>query len=379
MINSENSSAKVLLITTEYPPGPGGIGSHAFSLSRGLKNKGVDINVVAITNYVSHSLADNFDASHPDAPKVFRLYNDKFLYILRRVNFIFKLQRCEKYTHIILSGFFALWMGAMLKMFCKKIKTIAVLHGTEINPPGKLSKWITHKAIASADYLAPVSKFTHSQLPLWLHEHSYKCIPNGIDPADMPVSNADSSFKLNGTPRLLTVGNVTPRKGQHRIIKALPTLLKSYPELHYHIVGMPSHKDEFQQLANDLQVGEALTFHGRLPDRQALANYYEANDIFIILSENQKDGDVEGFGIVVLEANHYGIPVIGALGCGVESAVNHDFNGLLVDGDNHEEITAAVERIKGDYQRYADNARVWAAQHDWTEISNQFVDIINKL
>lgn len=367
---------KVLLVTTEYPPGPGGIGSHAFSLSRALKSKSVNISVVAITNYVTAHQADDFDAAHPEAPVAYRLYNSGMFYLLKRIVFIFRLHRREGFSHIILSGFFSLWVGALLKLFFRNIYTVAVLHGSEINPANGLLRFFTHQAIASVDFIVPVSEFTHSQLPPKLQSLPFRFIPNGIDPDDLPLANGDSSILLNGSPTLLTVGNVTPRKGQQRIIKALPTLLAEFAQLHYHVVGLPTYRDEFQKLADSLDVRDAVTFHGRLPNREALANCYTQCDIFIILSENQKDGDVEGFGIVVLEANYYGIPVVGARGCGVEAAIDHGFNGLLVDGDNHQEILQAISSIRKDYARYSQNAKTWAHRHNWAQISDSFVQIL---
>lgn len=367
---------KILLIATEYPPGPGGIGSHAFSLARAMKNKSAEISVVAITNYVTVSEANAFDASHPEAPEVFRLYNHGFFYLLRRIIFIFRLHRERRFTHIILSGFFSLWAGALLKLFYPSLRTLAVLHGSEVNPANGLIRFITHQTIASADFIAPVSQFTHRQLPFKLQERPFRCIPNGIDPDDLPLAKSGDTSVLVGSPSLLTVGNVTPRKGQQRIIKALPVLLGEFPQLHYHVVGLPTHRDEFHQLAKGLGVQRAVTFHGRLPDRQALANSYVQSDIFMILSENQKNGDVEGFGIVVLEANFYGIPVVGARGCGVEAAVDHGFNGLLVDGDNHQEILDAIKTIKSNYLRYSANAKQWAYRHNWSHISDSFLKIV---
>lgn len=367
---------KILLLTTEYPPGPGGIGSHAFSLGRALNAKLTNVSVVAITNYVTQQQADEFDAMHPEAPTVFRLYNTGVFYLARRVLFILRLHRKEKFSHVILSGFFSLWVGVLLKLLHPSLRTIAVLHGSEINPANGLVRFVTHQAIGAADFLVPVSSFTHQQLPPKLQKHPFRSIPNGIDPLDLPLAKACTSMVLNGVPALLTVGNVTPRKGQQRVIKALPVLCGAYPQLRYHIVGLPTHRDEFQQLAYSLGVAEAVSFHGRMPDRQALANCYVQSDIFMILSENQKNGDVEGFGIVVLEANFYGIPVVGARGCGVEAAVDHGFNGLLVDGDNHQEILQAVKTIQANYVHFSNNAKLWASRHNWAQISESFQEII---
>lgn len=369
----------VLLITSEFPPGPGGIGSHAFSLANSLSHKGIVMHVAAVTNYVSANQAAEFDAKEGGELKITRFYNVGRFYTFNRLLTLQRLIRQHDYDAVILSGMFSLWAGMILKWFFPRLKTLAVLHGSEVNVGSSFYRKITHRAISKADIILPVSRFTYGLLPRHLQSHAFQIIPNGIEPHKMPVAASPPLEMIVGEPALLTVGNVTLRKGQQRVIRALPELVKYYPKLKYNVVGLPTLADDFKALAHELGVEEVVHFHGRLQNRNDLGRAYSSSDVFVILSENQPDGNVEGFGIVVLEANFYGIPVIGALGCGIEAAIEDGFNGCLVDGNNAQEIRIALDRIIADYQGYSTRAREWASRHDWSNISSSFESIINKI
>lgn len=368
---------KVLLVTSEFPPGPGGIGSHAYSLVNSLSLRGFDVHVAAVTHYVTDEQAFNFDKNSHSDVYVVRLFNQGAISHLLRMRILRRMVRDNSYDVVLLSGLFSLWAGMILKWLYPSLHTMAILHGSEVNPGSWPVRLITHQAIAQANRLLPVSRFTFGLLPQRLRQRPYTIIPNGIEPERMPPVKAYSLENLDGSPILLTVGNVTPRKGQHRVIKALPALVESFPEVRYHVVGLPTHVDSFGSLARQLKVDHLVRFHGHLKNRADLGGIYASSTVFVILSENQPDGNVEGFGIVVLEANYYGIPVIGAKGCGIESAIKDGFNGRLVDGDQPDEVKQALIDILENYDLYCRQAKEWAMQHDWKQISATFEQLIN--
>ena len=203
-------------------------------------------------------------------------------------------------------------------------------------------------------------------------------IPNGINFSydDLSIEKVKNG-SLNGynTLSLLTVGNVTQRKGQHRVIKALPSIIDKFPNTVYHIVGIPTNQLAVIELVNELKVEKYIRIHGKVSDEE-LSELYKAADIFIMLSDNQKDGDVEGFGIALLEANSYGIPSIGAKGCGIEDAIDDHKSGILVDGSNSEEILNAILEITLKYDLYGREAIKWAEKHNWNQIINAYLQVI---
>jgi phosphatidylinositol alpha-1,6-mannosyltransferase len=110
-----------------------------------------------------------------------------------------------------------------------------------------------------------------------------------------------------------------------------------------------------------------------LADKEELAMAYKTADVFIMLSENQTDGDVEGFGIAILEANYFGLPAIGAKGCGIEDAIQSGLNGELVDGNNELEITDSVKKILENKTNYTYQLSGWVKKHDWNILIEKFL------
>lgn len=373
---------KILIVSSEFPPGPGGIGNHAYSLAKHLAKKEFAVDLVVDSNYAEEKEIIAFDRQLPASLCVNRIERDGWKTYYRRIQCIRRQLKKNEYTVVIFSGKFSLWMSGWFKTFGYKLSSLAVLHGSEIQMSDWFQKWLTEWGIGRCDYLLPVSEFTHSLLSDKLKKKKYSVIPNGIDLSEfeeLKETASNSNFKLWGSPALLTVGNVTPRKGQHRVIKALPDILKKYPEAHYHAVGLPSYKEKFMALAQELNVDKAITFHGRLPGRDDLTAAYEQADCFLILSENQSDGDVEGFGIVILEANHFGLPAIGAQGCGISDAIENGYNGYLVDGDNGFAITNQLENILENKSVFAENAIRWAHKHDWDLIVDRYITRMEEL
>lgn len=273
-----------------------------------------------------------------------------------------------KASRIIVSGRFPLWLGGLIKIVYPSRRVEAFVHGTEISPKGNWQDKVNDWALKRMDKIYPVSSFTADFLPANIAADRIKIVPNGIDQEwlEQAAQRDRGRLDIKGSPRLLTVGNLTYRKGQHRVIKSLPVVLERFPDAHYHIVGLPTLKQEMLELAKALKVAHAVTFHGKV-EREKLYDFYNSCDIFIMLSENQSDGDVEGFGIAILEANAFGMPAIGASGCGIEDAID-EHSGLLVAGDQPEEVASAVATLTERMESYRTGARGWAEAHSWNHI-----------
>jgi phosphatidylinositol alpha-1,6-mannosyltransferase len=96
-----------------------------------------------------------------------------------------------------------------------------------------------------------------------------------------------------------------------------------------------------------------------------------------MLSNHTKDGDFEGFGIAILEANAFGIPVIGSRNSGIADAVDDNKTGILVDQTNTNEVAMAVDTILKNYSFFSTNAKAWAKEHDWQKVVKKYVAAIN--
>ncbi len=351
----------VLIITSEFPPGPGGIGNHAFHLALALKRKGDDVTVLTDVRTEFAHEEKKFDRHYAGQIRVVRVKRQGLRTYLNRIKRAVRLAK----THdiVFLTGKFSLWLGMLLRMYYGSGKEIiAIVHGSELQLKGYFSNRLTFKSLTYPDKIIAVSKFTRSLLPYKLQKQAI-VIPNGVCPEYLKSVHPDEKFMLNGNPVLLSVGNVTFRKGHHRVIKALQEILKRFPGAVYHVIGLPTKVREMTEIARKMGVEDKVVFHGRLKDEQLMKAYTDA-DLFFMLSENQPDGDVEGFGIAILEANIFGVPAIGAAGCGIEDAIDGS-NGLLVDGNDREAIARAVESILASPEKFREGSIRFAQRHDW--------------
>jgi phosphatidylinositol alpha-1,6-mannosyltransferase len=372
----ESNSKKILVITSEFPPSPGGVGNHAFNLAQALWVNSISVTVLTDEQGADHISIKKFDTQQP-----FRIVRIKrifpFFYFFR-IKKAFDLVKRNQPDVVLVSGKFSLWVGALLKLRIG-VPINCIIHGSEVKLTGLLSRWFTYRSIKAMDGIIAVSTFTRQLLPeSFLASISNVVIPNGVDLSELDRDKSKANNKLEGRPALLTIGNVTKRKGQHRVIQSLPLLVATFPQIHYHCIGIPTNRAELEVLATSLRVSNIITFHGKVQDRNEMFELAKTATIFIMLSENQKDGDVEGFGIAILEANALGIPAIGAKGSGIEDAIRQGYNGILVDGDNADEILHAVELIHLDYQMFSAQSIEWARQHSWSTFIEKYISFIFK-
>lgn len=363
------SLSKISIFTSEFPPQPGGIGNHSYNLAQGLTDHGYEVIVLTDRRSETGEEESKFDAALDF--QVVRIPRKKLIILsyLHRIKMAFHL--AGRSEVILASGKFQLWLGALLSLYKKK-RNIAIVHGSELLLSNKALRHFTEFSLRRFDKVVAVSNFTKSLLKLSSLKEVY-VIHNGFRLRCSPMENS----RPENRPVLITVGNVTQRKGQQNVIKALPRILEKYPDLRYYIVGIPTEKDRLQDLARQLKVEEAIVFCGAVSEAEKCSLLGKA-DIFVMLSEITKKGDVEGFGIAILEANSLGVPSIGSKGCGIEEAVQDGFSGLLVNKNNTEEIFAAVDRILENYKEYSSNAVQWAQEFRWEKVVRKYIELLEE-
>jgi len=371
---NEVAKSKALILVWEFPPGPGGIGNHAYSFSKALARKGFRVTILTGADYANKKEIDKFDQEQNQMLTIIRIKGWSIIKYSKRIfltaYYCLKLRPEE----VICSGRTALWLIPFIEFITtRRTRTTAFLHGSEIQRPMFLDRSLTHYSMGVVDRIFCVSNFTKNLLPQNLRvKDNVHILPNGLDIDILSSVKPERDIGYSGSPSLLTIGQLTRRKGQHRIIKALSLLIKSWPDLRYHMVGLETNKQELTMLAKNLGVEQYIVFHGRLSDMEVY-NAYSSSDIFMMLSENQEDGDVEGFGIAILEANFFGRLAIGARGCGIEDAIEEGVNGFLVDGDKPLEIQSAIERCLGNQAAMELQSKNWAIQHDWNNLISMFL------
>jgi glycosyltransferase involved in cell wall biosynthesis len=371
-----NSGYKILIISSEFPPGPGGIGNHAYNLAKYLKEYDtLLISVLTDTNFTSKQEIKNFDKKAKYS--IFRIYRYKLLVFtyLKRILLAGRLIRNN--DKIICSGKFSLWLGGFYKLIYRRKEFIAVAHGSELDLKNKLARLFTRLSLNKFQKIISVSQYTQSFLPPKPHFQKRIVIPNGIDISEKNDHKKPGKIILENNISLLTVGNVTPRKGQKNLIRALPEIKNYFPQVHYHIVGLPTCKNELYEFAENIKVNKDLTFHGKVT-REELNRMYADCDIFVMLSDHTASGDFEGFGIAVLEANLRQKPAIGSKNSGIADAIKDGETGMLVDQHNDQEIASAIKNIVENYKEFSDQAFSWALEHNWEKIIKQYFKFISQ-
>ncbi|MFP4389697.1 MAG: glycosyltransferase family 4 protein, partial [Desulfococcaceae bacterium] len=153
-------------------------------------------------------------------------------------------------------------------------------------------------------------------------------------------------YGIGDSPLLLTVGRLQKRKGHDMVIRALATVRKRFPGVRYLVVGAGDEEEGLRSLALDLGVSDAVVFAGKLPEED-LPSCYAACDLFIMANRTVNQ-DIEGFGMVFLEANAAGKPVIGGVSGGTQDAIVDGETGFRVDAEGPAAIATAIERLLAD-------------------------------
>jgi phosphatidylinositol alpha-1,6-mannosyltransferase len=166
-------------------------------------------------------------------------------------------------------------------------------------------------------------------------DEGQKCIVlhPGADVDRFVISEPDASFrqKMGWQDRfvLLTVGRLQQRKGQDFLIQALPDMLRSVPNALYVVVGSGECDTQLQQSVLDLGLEDKVQFLSDLDDRTLIACYQQCD--YFILPNRTIGNDIEGFGMVLVEAQACGKPVIAGDSGGTAETMNIGVTGHIVD------------------------------------------------
>lgn len=203
------------------------------------------------------------------------------------------------------------------------------------------------RAFSQADLVIANSHFTAGLLRSGIADPSRVAVVHpGTDPQRYRPMERDPELAkqlgVKDTKVILTLGRLVIRKGQDIMIQAMPQVLERVPGALYLIAGKGNYEQELRRLAHALGVAERVRFMGPADD-EILPKLYNLADVFVMANrEMPGSGDLEGFGIVFLEAGACGLPVIGGRSGGVPDAIVHGETGLLVDGNSPQAVAEAV-------------------------------------
>ncbi len=182
---------------------------------------------------------------------------------------------------------------------------------------------------------------------------------------------------LGDDPLLITVSRLVRRKGHDRALEAIPIIRRRIPNIRYLIIGIGPEELRLRHLVESAGFQNVVRFLGRVSDDE-LVSLLQSADVFIHPNRELENGDVEGFGIVFLEANACGLPVIGGNSGGTPDAIQDGATGFLVDPNSPDEIaekTIMLLQDEGLRRRMGEAGREWAAQFTWEKAAQKVWDL----
>ena len=226
-------------------------------------------------------------------------------------------------------------------------------------------------SILLADAVGTNSRYTMSLLPFRPRTHPVIIYP-GVEAGI--ASEHMRSGRNRIEPRILFVGRLVQRKGADLLLAAFGQLRTELPSVHLDVVGDGPEMSNLLALANRLELGSAVTFHGALFGRRLWEIYAKAS--LLVLPSRQSAHDVEGFGTVFLEAGIFGVPSIGTRTGGIPEAVIHSVTGKLVEAENIDELRIAMKSLLDnpkEMERLGTNARERAMKFSWERSTDQIL------
>ena len=327
---------RLLVLSSEFPPGPGGIGTHAHQLSHHLHRLGWDVTVVAPQDHVAPADAAAFNAHQPFRVCSVAVGGGRTIRSARRVATTFAALRQEQPDVVVATGTASVRMAACLP---HRRPVVAVAHVREVTPVGTAARRLASASFGRADAVVCVSEFTRRNLDaLGPAPADVAVIPNGADDEMFLPATPDRArafrarIGVGDAPLLLTVGTVKERKGQDTVVRALAEVVRRW-DVHYAVVGPENEPGRLGALARRLGVAERVHVLGTMA-RAELVDPYSACDIFVLTSRRTADGDHEGFPIVALEAALCECAAVVTGGSGLVEAVEPGTTALVVREDD---------------------------------------------
>ncbi|WP_143229505.1 glycosyltransferase family 4 protein [Actinophytocola xanthii] len=374
---------RTLVVTNDFPPRPGGIQSYLHALATRLPDQ--DIVVYAPSWNHDSAAQREFDASQ--AFPVVRHRGGLMLPtpdVARRARQILRAERCD-----------AVWFGAAapLALLAPALRSagarrvIASTHGHEVGwSMLPVARQALRRIGSTCDVVTFVSKYTRSRFAAAFGPTAaLEYLPSGVDTEQFQPSVAArkeirARYDLGDRPTAVCVSRLWPRKGQDMLIRALPLIRQRVPDAALLLVGAGPYEERLRAMADQLGVREHVVLTGRVPWEE-LPAYYAAGDVFAMPCRTHGRGlDVEGLGIVYLEASATGLPVVAGRSGGAPETVLEDVTGHIVEGRDVGQIADRVATLLADPALAAEMGeagRRWVSRHwRWEGIAQRLSHLL---
>lgn len=377
---SKEKLVRVLLITNDFGPRAGGIETFI----EGLLGRLSQAQVTVFTS--SQSQSENYDLTWKRNSGV-NVIRDRSRILLPTPRVIASLRRIIREEEIEL-----IWFGAAapLGLSAKWLrlsgikKIVALTHGHEVwwakVPP---FAWLLRFSARHIDNFGYLGSFTAKEISRAVPSEKLVQIAPGIDVEHFRPRGGElrEKLKLSDGPVIVSVGRLVHRKGQDRLLEALPIIKREFPTITLLLIGEGPYRKELEGICKKLDLFENVKFLGRV-SYEELPSYLSLGDFFVMPARSRLFGlEVEGLGIVYLEASACGLPVIVGNSGGAPDAVIHGETGFVVNGEDIEEIAErSLQLLKDEELRLnmSRQARVFVNKNwPWEIWSGEFNKILN--
>ncbi|ULE32106.1 glycosyltransferase family 4 protein [Mycobacterium sp. IDR2000157661] len=356
--------SRVLLVSNDFPPRRGGIQSYLQELVDHLVAAGEHTVTVYAPRWKG---AEDFDRHVPYEvvrhPGTLMLPEPSVMGRMKRL-----IQRNQAET-VWFGAAAPLALMAPLARDAGAHRVIASTHGHEVGwSMLPVARTALRRIGSSTDVVTYISRYTRRRFASAFGAHAaLEHLPPGVDtdrfaPDEVARAELRARYRLGHRPVVVCVSRLVPRKGQDMLIRALPAIRQRVPGAALVVVGGGPYRDALRRLAHSFGVAEHVVFTEGVPGDELPAHHAMA-DVFAMPCRTRGAGlDVEGLGIVYLEASASGVPVVAGRSGGAPETVLGGETGVVVDGWDVGAIAAAVGDLLADPDSAA---RMGAAGRRW--------------
>ncbi|WP_416903119.1 glycosyltransferase family 4 protein [Micromonospora echinospora] len=358
--------SRTLLITNDFPPRPGGIQSFVHNLA--LHQPAGSVVVYAST----WRDAEKFDADQP-----FEVVRERTRVLLptplvaRRAAALARRYDCDKVWFGAAAPLGLLAPGLRRRAGIRRV--LALTHGHEVGWAAlPVARTALRRIGRGADVVTYLGDYTRVRLDRVLHGLTdLRRLAPGVDVdayhPDVDGEAVRTRLGLTDRPVVVCVSRLVPRKGQDTLIRALPEIRRRVPDAALLVVGGGPYRGTLEKLARQTGVERDVVFTGTVPAAE-LPAHYAAGDVYAMPCRTRNRGlDVEGLGIVYLEASATGLPVVAGDSGGAPDAVREGETGYVVRGRDTAQLADRVATLLADRdlaRQFGAAGRAWV-EREW--------------
>lgn len=371
---------KTLVVTNDFPPRPGGIQAFVHNLAVRRPPGSVVVYAPAWKDAAAFDAEQPFPVVRHPARLMLPVPA-----VLRRAAGIVRAEGCDS---VVFGAAAPLGLLAPALRREGVHRVVGLTHGHEAgwaSLPG--ARGLLRRIGDGVDVLTYLGEYTRRRIAAGLSPAAASRMRRLAPGVDETVFHAGAGgaeirarYGLGDRPVVVCVSRLVPRKGQDALIHAWPRVLKAVPDAALLLVGGGPYRPSLERLRTELDVTGSVRITGEVPWGE-LPAHYDAGNVFAMPCRTRRHGlDVEGLGIVYLEASATGLPVIAGDSGGAPDAVLPGETGFVVDGRSVAAVAASVVDLLRDptgAEAMGDKGRAWVEREwRWTVQARRFAALL---